>query len=62
MVNNISYAEAVKRVQGRTEATRAYQGSAVETGHRQEGGTALTADKLILYIAYVINCTDQVKL
>lgn len=78
-VNNISYSEAVKKVQEqrrsddtvkhimRHEVGQAEENNTMENNLRQEVGqaeessTALTVDKLILFIAYVINCTDQVK-
>lgn len=65
-VSNISYSEAVKKVQGQRgrvdiigrenhPVLRLEESQAVKTH------TELTADKLIVFIAYVINCTDQVK-
>lgn len=72
-VNNVSCAEAVKRVQrqrGRDERTlvpsmdetdKVNQCSRPDVGQAEEKNTALTVDTIILFIAYVINCTDQVK-
>lgn len=60
--NNLSYSEAVKRVQGQRETNeRPNQDLRAEEGVSEETETALTVEKLILFMAYVINCTDQVK-
>lgn len=54
-------AEAVKKVQGqreREESHRVNQSTRAGPG-RTEG--ALTIDKLLLFITYMIKCTDQIK-
>ncbi len=64
VVDNISYAEAVKKVQ---EQRRSDDTDKDKDISRQEVGQAvgsnptLTVDGLILFIAYAINCTDQVR-
>lgn len=61
--NNISYAEAVKKVQQqkrKNEADRMNQTQGSESDQTDKT-SALTADKLILFIAYIINCSGQVK-
>uniref|UniRef100_A0A146QDP1 Zn-dependent peptidases, insulinase domain-containing protein n=1 Tax=Fundulus heteroclitus TaxID=8078 RepID=A0A146QDP1_FUNHE len=62
---NISYAEAAKKV---LEGKRTIQGGSQiqqiarsEQNQRNMSGLDITMDKLILFMAYVINCTDQVK-
>ena len=61
-VNNISYAEAVKRVQGqKRKADMVNMVPRAEEGRIEENNAELSIDKLILFMAYVINCTDQVK-
>lgn len=64
--NNISYAEAVKAVQGqktKEETATISQTVRSEGGQREQANkkAELEVDKLILFVAYVINCTDQVK-
>lgn len=55
--SNISYAEAVRRVQGVSSGR-----SEVRTKQQSvEEGINLTLDKLIVFLAYVINCADQTK-
>ncbi|XP_035998476.1 uncharacterized protein LOC118564421 [Fundulus heteroclitus] len=66
MGSNISYAEAVKRVQGQNsgvEARKVIHNIRSENSIREQVKTTtnITTEKLILFIAYVINCTDQVK-
>lgn len=63
-VNNISYAEAVNRVQIQREKEDTRKMNLIprtERDRTEETNIALAADKLILFMAYVINCTDQVK-
>ena len=63
-VNNISYAEAVKKVQGqrgRGDTEKVNIVSRTEEEHTEKTNIALEVDKLILFMAYVINCTEQVK-
>lgn len=63
-VNNVSYAEAVKRVQvrkGKDVTDKVSQSLRSEVDQTEKSNTALTGDKLILFIAYVINCDDQAK-
>lgn len=59
-VNNISYAEAVKKVQQQKGVYEPGRKSRTQ-GEQTENANALTVDKLMLFIAYVINCSDQVK-
>lgn len=62
VVNNISYAEAIKKVQEQRRNDDTDKGiSSQEIGQTEESGTTLTADRLVLFVAYVINCTDQVR-
>ena len=64
-VNNISYADAVKTAQGQKgmeETDKINQSSRSGGGIGQANMTTeLDVDKLILFVAYVVNCTDQVK-
>lgn len=63
-VNNIGYAEALKKVQEQRRSNETDKAKNIlrqEIGQAEESGTTLTVGKLILFIAYVINCTDQVK-
>lgn len=59
VAHNISYAEAVRRVQKVKDVTGRVQSSEQVPPHGAHPG--LTVEKMILFIAYVINCTDQVK-
>lgn len=56
----VSYADAVKKVQAQKGKDKVNQPSRPEVRQAEEN-EALAVDKLILFIAYVINCTDQVK-
>lgn len=63
-VNNISYAEVMKRVQEqrRNEDTDTAKHILRQgAGQAEQTSTTLMVGKQILSIAYVINCTDQVK-
>ena len=54
----------MNRVQGqraRDEPEKVKQFSRSEMGQTEKLDTAFTVDNLILFICYVINCTDQVK-
>lgn len=57
---NISYAEAVKKLQSETPSSQTVTKVGYKKGEREECED-LTVEKLMLFIAYVINCTDQVK-
>ncbi|MEQ2282305.1 hypothetical protein AMECASPLE_039155 [Ameca splendens] len=63
MTKNISYAEAVKNVQNERSRDESqiripdYQQRKVES----EENVTMSVEKLILFIAYVINCTEQAK-
>lgn len=62
VVHNISYAEALKRAQNGKDGTRKGQPkSTTDLVQKQETHIGLTVEKMILFMAYVINCTDQVK-
>lgn len=61
VAHNLSYAEAVKRVQKEKDRIEKVRPSTSEVIHTQGACTGLTVEKMILFIAYVINCTDQVK-
>ncbi|KAF0039007.1 hypothetical protein F2P81_009491 [Scophthalmus maximus] len=61
---DISYAEAIKKVQGKkarqqTEIENTSLTALVEQAKYKE--TAALEDNIILFVSYVINCTDQVK-
>lgn len=62
-VNNLSYAEAVRRVQGQRgrEKQETNKLSRTEMDQTVEVIVGLTMDKMVLFMAYVINCADQVK-
>ncbi|XP_013859124.1 uncharacterized protein LOC106514416, partial [Austrofundulus limnaeus] len=63
-VNNISYAEALKTVQGQKERTETGKVQQVLTSNKkqmEQEKTEVTVEKIMLFMAYVINCTDQVK-
>lgn len=66
IVNNINYAEAANTLQGQKGmgATDTISQSSRSGGGQTEEAntkTELDVDKLILFVAYVINCADQVK-
>jgi hypothetical protein len=64
VVNNISYAEAVKKVQEQKRNNDTGKDKDIlrtEAGSVEGRSTTLTMDRLIVFIAYVINCTDQVR-
>ncbi len=64
VVDNISYAEAVKKVQEQRRSDDTDKDKDIsrqEVGQAVENNPTLTVDGLILFIAYVINCTDQVR-
>lgn len=62
-MNNISYAEAVKKVQGQKGAEDISQSQIFRAGQRGQGNrtTEMAMEKFILFVAYVINCADQTK-
>ncbi|XP_035994688.1 uncharacterized protein LOC118563661 [Fundulus heteroclitus] len=64
VVKNITYAEAAKSVQEKRTVQKNQQVSSspnLGPSQRTMSGMEITMDKLILFMAYVINCTDQVK-
>lgn len=62
-IKNITCAEAAKCVQEGKKVQKNQQMSSTSTKLSQipKSGMEITMDKLILFMAYVINCTDQVK-
>lgn len=60
--DNISYAEAVKIIQGEGETMErtGNEGNFVG-GQRNLRDISVSMENLILFIEYVINCTDQVR-
>ncbi|MEQ2228384.1 hypothetical protein ILYODFUR_008287 [Ilyodon furcidens] len=61
MSKNTSYAEAVKSVKGQKirETEQKEINSSTKTANR--GEYHIICRKIILFIAYIINCTDQAK-
>lgn len=61
--NNISYAEAVKRVEGQAERKQinVQQKPNPQITSTERTEPVITVEKIMLFIAYVINCADQVK-
>lgn len=51
---NLSYAEAVKEVEKESKEKEKSQSSV-------QGETMIKSERLVLFIAYVINCTEQAK-
>lgn len=59
--SNVTYAEAVKKVQGQSGGHGA-KGKVVMTQNLGQGNEQLfTMQQLILFMSYVINCTNQAK-
>ncbi|MEQ2259455.1 hypothetical protein XENORESO_012120 [Xenotaenia resolanae] len=61
VINNISYAEAAKRVKKPKDVPGKVQLSPTPGQRQIRSDTVLTVEKIMLFTAYVINCTDQVK-
>ncbi|XP_013856338.1 uncharacterized protein LOC106512216 [Austrofundulus limnaeus] len=63
-IKKITYAEAAKSVQEKRTVQKSQQvmsSTSSEPSQILKSGMEITMDKLILFMAYVINCTDQVK-
>ncbi|XP_027895304.1 uncharacterized protein LOC114158190 [Xiphophorus couchianus] len=60
---NISYAEAVKNVKEQTTRKSEQIASQIPQQNKvqSEDNITVSVEKLILFVAYVINCTDQAK-
>ncbi|MED6243810.1 hypothetical protein ATANTOWER_027374 [Ataeniobius toweri] len=61
MSKNTSYAEAVKSVKGQKIREVEQKERQIPQKLQTEENIELSVEKLILFIAYVINCTDQTK-
>lgn len=59
--NNITYAEAVKKVQGQSDGQGMKGKMMMAQNSEQGGGLVVSLQQLILFMSYVINCSTQAK-
>lgn len=58
--HNISYAEAVKKVQGHAGGQE-IKGKMMMAQTSNQGGQVFSVQQLILFMSYVVNCSSQAK-